>query len=88
MAITTTVDGQTVFGNKRIHYGTTTLDGGDTTGTLITGLQQVHSIMLTATGSTIVADAPTVNATLPLASGSVPLIFTANKAAYWVAIGL
>ncbi len=88
MAITVTVLGKTVFGNKRVHYGKYTLSGGGTTDEVPTGLQQVHTFVASAAGSSIVADAPTVNETFPLASGDVTIIGTADSAAYWMAIGL
>ena len=88
MAFASAVTDKTVFGNKRVHFGTYTASGGGTGGDIATGLQQVHSIMLTATGSSIVADAPTVNETLPLVGGDVTVICTANTTGVWMAIGL
>ncbi len=87
MAFTYTVDGQTVFGDKRIHYGSATSTLGDVGGDIVTGLLQIHNMWITAWGAAIVAGAPTINATFPLASGTVSIIQTATTKAYWVAIG-
>lgn len=80
--------GRSVFGNKQIVWGTYTAAGGSTGGTVTTGLDQVDMFIPTAGGASIVADAPTVNSTFPLASGSVTLIVTATTTGYWTAIGL
>ena len=87
MAVTTAIHGKTVFGDKRVHFGISTLSGGATTEDIVTGLQQVYAMTLTGTGAAVVADAPTVDETLPLASGDVTIIATANTAMYWMAIG-
>lgn len=86
MAITIVKLGENVFGNQRHVWGTATLSGTATTGDISTGLHSVHSIQLTATGSAIVADAPTVNETLPC-SGDVSIIATEDTAMIWDAFG-
>jgi hypothetical protein len=87
MAFSQTTIEQTVFGDKRVIMGS--YDGaGVTTGELVTGLSVVEFINLQANGAAVVADAPTINETLPLASGTVTLIFTSGSKGYWQAIGL
>jgi hypothetical protein len=88
MAITTVVIGKTVYGNKKVHYGTYTLSGAATTGDIETELDQVHGGMVGALGALIVADAPTIDETFPLADGDVTIIGTANSSGCWVAVGL
>ena len=44
--------------------------------------------MATAVGSSIVADAPTVNETFPTSDGTITLIFTSGTKGNWIAIGL
>jgi hypothetical protein len=86
MAITIVKLGENVFGNQRHVWGTATISGGATGGDITTGLHSVHSIQLTAMGSSIVADAPTVNETLPC-TGDVTIIATKDTAMIWDAFG-
>ena len=86
MAFSATKVGETVFGNLRVTYGT--WDGGSTTGGNInTGLHQVVSMQLTANGSSIVADAPTINETFPCDGSAVTIIVTNDTNGYWIAYG-
>lgn len=86
MSFTQVTTATTVFGNKRVAYGT--FDGtAVTTGELVTPLKTVESIQLSATGSSIVADAPTCNESFPNAVASQTLIFTSGTAGTWMAIG-
>jgi hypothetical protein len=84
MAVTTVVQGSTVFGNKRIVYGTYSSD--NTGGDIETGLTKVMNITLTATGSSVVADSPTVNETMPC-TGTVTVIVTSATTGMFMAIG-
>ena len=86
MAITVKKLGVNVFGNQRHVWGTAVLSGGGATDDITTGLHSVHSIQLTAYGSAIVADAPTVDETLPC-GGDVTIIGTANSGMIWDAFG-
>jgi len=88
MAFAYTVDEETVFGNKRIKVGTFTNAGGDTGGDIVTGLNSVEFIQLQHTGSAVAANAPAVNETLPLASGSVTVVTDDGADGVWFAIGL
>lgn len=82
-----TVEDKTVFGNKRVHTGTYTPSGGSTGGDIVTGLNHVDFISLQTTGSAVSADHPSANETFPLASGTVTIVTTANKAGIWLAVG-
>jgi hypothetical protein len=89
MAFTSTKIGESVFGNKRVVYGKYVNDGGSTGGDINTGLHHCDMMLLTAWGSSIVADAPTVNEDLSSAidGSAVTIIATANSSGYWMAIG-
>lgn len=88
MAFASALVEKTVFGNKRIHKGTFTNDGGSTGGDIATGLNRVDHIQLQHTGSAAVASAPAVNETLPLASGAVTIVTTADASGVWIAEGV
>lgn len=86
MALLSSKTGETVVGNMRCTYGTFT--GNSTTGGNInTGLHQCISMMLTARGSSIVADAPTINETFPVDGSAVTIVCTNNTDGYWIAFG-
>ena len=86
MAFSATKTGETVFGDKRVTFGTWT-GGGDTGGNIDTGLHHVDHMQLTAAGAAIVADAPTINETFPIAGSAITIICTSNKDGYWMAFG-
>lgn len=86
MAFSQTNIGTTVFGNKRIAYGTFDGDGA-TTGELTTPLKTVEALIVSAVGSSVVADAPTVNETFPNSNAAQTLIFTSGTDGMWFAIG-
>lgn len=87
MGFTATKTGEHVVGDLRMTRGTFANDGGSTGGNINTGLHQCLHMDLTASGSSIVADAPTVNATFPVDGSAVTIIATANSAGYWTAYG-
>jgi hypothetical protein len=87
MAFASAVSEISVFGNKRIVWGTYTNTGGSTGGDIATGLNKVDTIKLQPTGAAVVASAPSVNETLPLSSGDVTIVNTANEVGQWVAFG-
>ena len=86
MAFSATKTGESVFGNKRVTYGTWD-GGGDTGGNINTGLRIVDFMTLTAAGALIVADAPTINETFPVAGDAVTIIVTSDTDGYWIAYG-
>ncbi len=86
MAFSATKTGESVFGNFRVTYGTWD-GGGDTGGDINTGLRLVNFMQLTPKGSSIVADAPTINETFPVAGTAVTIIVTSDTDGYWIAYG-
>lgn len=74
MAFAATRKGETIFGNKRVIYGSFTND--DTSGTITTGLHDVEYAQVT--GATVLAEsAGTLTVT----------IASTSTAGYWIAIG-
>ena len=85
MAFTQTVTRRTIFGDRRIVYGTYSTD--TTGGTIETGLHLVQHFDLQHTGNAAVGESPSVNETLPC-SGSVKIVCTSGKSGLWFAVGL
>ena len=88
MAFTATVTSKTVFGNKRIHSGTFVNDGGSTGGDITTGLGTLEQLILQHVASGVVASAPVVNETLPLAGGVATIVTVADTSGTFTAIGV
>lgn len=86
MAFSSAIIVRTIAGNKKLHYGTFT-SGSTTGGDIDTGLNVCESISLTAKGSSVVADAVTLNETLPVAGNAVTIVTTSGADGYWMAIG-
>lgn len=89
MAFASTIKQQFVIGDRVCHIGTYVSDGGDTGGDIVTGLREVHSIVLQPQG-TAVADAPVVNEAISTAGtvgGAVTIVTVANAVGAWTAIG-
>jgi hypothetical protein len=84
MAITIVKSGETVFGNKRVTFGTYLISGGATTGDITTGLHNCEFCSVQAGQSTVVADAPTISA---ISGGTVSIIATQDTGGYWWAFG-
>ena len=77
---------RTVFGNKRVHFGRAA--GSGTGGEIDTGLRLCEWIGLTAMKITVVADAVTLDETLPMAGSAVTVIHTAGCSyIYFMAVG-
>lgn len=87
MAFAFEIQDQTVFGNKRIVFGTYTNGGGDTGGDIETGLTVCESIQLTQTGSAVTTGAPVVNETLPVSGGDVTIVTDDGADGTFFAIG-
>jgi len=86
MAFSATKTGESIFGNKKVAWGTYT-GGGTTGGDIDTGMHMCEHMQLTAKGSSVAADAPTVNETLPVAGNAVTIVITSDSDGYWFAIG-
>lgn len=81
MAFTSTVTGSTVFGNKRVVYGTYASTAGSTGGAVVTGLSAINyftSNCATATPSTVTT----------VSGGTATLTTTANQTGMWKAEGI
>lgn len=86
MAFSQSIIAKTVFGNKRIVFGTYNCDsvtGGD----IATGLKSVDVCILTPTGATVDTNEASVNETLPLNSGDVTIVTDSGATGQFLAIG-
>jgi hypothetical protein len=87
MSFASAVTSKTVFGNKRVNFGTFTNGASDTGGDINTGLRSCEEIFLQHVSSAVVASAPSVNETLPVAGSAVTIVTTAGADGRWMAIG-
>lgn len=87
MAFTSAIVTKTVFGNKRVHFGTFTTSGAETGGDIDTGLRSCEEIFLQQMAAAVTADAPVINETLPVDGSAVTIVTTASADGYWMAIG-
>ena len=87
-AFSSTILYQGSIGDKRIVGGTYTSTGGGTGGDIATGLVLVEDCHLQPKGSAVLANEPVVNETIPLQSGAVTIVTTADEVGTWQAIGL
>lgn len=88
MAFTSVITRRTVIGNLRMVDGTYTNTSSSTGGDIATGLDLVEHIQLQPKGSAILANQPVVNETLPLSSGDVTIVTTADEVGTFVAFGM
>ena len=86
MVFSSAITGKTVFGNKRVHFGTFT-SGSTTGGDIDTGLSYVEFMKLQHTGSSVAASSPVINETIPLSSGTVTIVTTSSVNGIWQAEG-
>ena len=84
MAFAAAVSYKTIFGNKRVHYGTF---GGSTGGDINTGLRLVETLQLTNKGAGIDTGWAAVNESMPVAGSAVTIVHDSAATGYWVAIG-
>lgn len=87
MTFAAAVTSKTVFGNKRVHFGTFTNGASDTGGDIDTGLRSCEEMFLQHGGSAVATNAPAVNETLPVAGSAVTIVTTAGFDGRWMAIG-
>lgn len=86
MAFASVITNKTVFGNKRVHYGT--FDAASVaTGNINTGLRSCEHIGLIVKSSAVATNAPVVNESLPCAGSAVTMVCDSSAAGYWHAIG-
>lgn len=87
MAWSSAIEGRTVAGNKRIHYGTWDATGA-TGGDIDTGLKICEMCVITPTGSAVEADAAVINETSwPMEGNGPTVVCTSGDAGVWIAIG-
>ncbi len=87
MAFTTTVSGQTVWGDRSVHFGTYANTGGSTGGDINTSMIRVERMILQPKGSAVQSNFPVVNETLPVAGNAVTIVTDADTSGYWIAFG-
>jgi len=87
MAFAFTQDGHTTEGDKRYVWGTFTSSAGGEGGDIDTGLTICENLMLTHKAAAVVASAPVVNETLPIAGSAVTIVTVADTVGYWLAVG-
>jgi len=86
MAFSSIIIDSTVQGDKRVVYGTYNSDsvtGGD----IDTGLKTVESLVLQPTNSSVSANQPVVNETLPFVGSSPTIVCSNNETGQFVAVG-
>jgi hypothetical protein len=74
-------------GNRRWAWGTYTNGSGDTGGNIDTGLRMCEAIFLQPGGSAVIATAPVVNETLPIAGSAITVVTADDEDGTWLAIG-
>lgn len=87
MAFSFTITEQTYEGNKKIVRGTFANTGGSTGGDINTGLSNCTGMKLQHTGAAVVASAPVLNETFPVAGGAVTIVTVADTAGLFEAEG-
>lgn len=80
MSFTSAVTASTVFGNKRVIFGTYASSGGTTGGTVPTGLANL--VYFSSNAATASPSTQTV-----VSVGSVTLTTAANQTGMWMAVG-
>jgi len=87
MAFSTTITLRPIAtGNRRMSMGTFSC-ASTTGGDINTGLRSCEMIVLQQVGSAVVADAPVVNETLPVAGSAVTIVTASSAAGNWIAWG-
>lgn len=99
MTFSSTINQRTVFGNKKITWGTYANGPGDTGGDIDTGLMSCEMITLHPKGANpivtasvvdetvSVATGPRINETLPAPGSAVTVVTADNEEGYWIAFG-
>ncbi|OPZ48452.1 MAG: hypothetical protein BWY95_00816 [Bacteroidetes bacterium ADurb.BinA104] len=86
-AFATAIVGTSVFGDKKVSWGTFTPSGGSEGGNIDTGLKSCEGIELQYTGSSASTDAPVYNETFPCDGSAVTIVTVADTAGIWFAWG-
>jgi hypothetical protein len=86
MSITTAKLGETIFGNKRVVWGTYT-EGGAGGGDISTKLRLCEGLICQPYGATVATNQTVVNETFPVAGGEITIACDASQAGLWFAWG-
>ena len=76
-----------VMGDLYVVFGTFTNAGGETGGTIKTGLSKIQFALAQHTGSAVVADAPAFNNTFPMTDGDLVIVTVDGADGIWAAFG-
>ena len=98
MTFSFTINRRTQIGECKMIFGTFTNSAGGTGGTIPTELRTIENFSITYIKSAVVADTPTVNASLTsigtkkvieavAPAGNVTIVTTADTSGFWMAIG-
>ena len=87
MAFAFTITEQTFEGNKKVVRGTFTNTGGSTGGDINTGLSNCTGARLQHTAAAVVASAPVINETFPVAGGALTIVTVADTTGVYEAEG-
>ena len=88
MAFTSVITDRILIpGGMRVHMGTYVSDSSSEGGNIDTGLLICKHIALQPKDTAVVASAPVVNGTLPLAGSAITIVTTADECGYWEAKG-
>lgn len=87
MAFASTITERGVMGNKKYARGIYTNGAGDSGGNIDTGLVMCEFMDLQPIGAAVIASAPVVNETLPVAGVAVTIVNTADEDGIWRALG-
>lgn len=87
MAFTDTKVGSTVFGNKRIHWGTYVNTAGSTGGLLDTVLNNCDWVTLTPRSAAVIASMHTIVDSFPNSGSQITVVTGAEEGGDWVAFG-
>lgn len=88
MSFASTITSRDHWGGKAVAMGTfTNTGGGDTGGDINTGLHRCEAIFLQHAKSSVIANQPVVNETLPVAGSAVTIVTDGGEDGTWLAIG-
>lgn len=85
MAFSYTTNTRQIIGG-RLASGTYSNNGGSTGGVIDTGLPNVSSFLLTATGSGVTSNQSVYSTTLPAGNGKITIVTNANESGSWLAV--
>ncbi len=87
MAFASAITYYGVRGNKKFRTGTYTSGSGDTGGDVDTGLTVCTDFVIIPGGSTVQANAPVVDETLPIAGTAITIVCDDGTDGFWEASG-